>query len=119
MGVLNTSRYCLGIVCILMLIVKSKGSELEACSRSTEFQLFTDNSRANGNKIMSTNAQALSLCAHVCLAQKLCTSFNYNSMAQDCEILSYNHISSETKKLVSSPGWSFYQMATAKVCKYY
>ena len=118
MGALSTSSYCLKILCVSMLIVKSKASELEACSRSTEFQLFADNSRAKGDIILSTYAQVLSICSHICLARKLCASFNYNSMAHDCEILSYNRISSEKEKLVSSPGWAFYQMATAKVCEY-
>ena len=108
-------RCYLKIILTTMLIGRIHLSSRDSCKTSTHFQLLAENSRADVPVIFSDFAQFFSMCAHLCLAHKLCTSFNYNDATMDCEILSYNHISSETKRLIHSPGWKFYQKAIAKV----
>ena len=106
----------LKIILTMMMIGRIQLSSRDSCKTSTHFQLLAENSRADVPVILSDFAQFFSMCAHLCLAHKLCTSFNYNDATMNCEILSYNHISSETKRLVHSPGWKLYQKPTAKVC---
>ena len=108
-------KYYLKIILTMMIIGRIQLSSHGSCKTSTHFQLLAENSRADVPVILSDIAQFFSMCAHLCLAHKLCTSFNYNDATMNCEILSHNHISSETKRLVHSPGWKFYQKATTKV----
>ena len=103
----------LKITVIMVFMNKIKLSNQSTCGTSENFQLLAENSRAAVDALLSEFAQFVSVCAHLCLASKLCKSFNYNIETRRCEILSYNHIGSETKRLVSSTGWSFYQEAAA------
>ena len=106
----------LKIILIMMMIGRIQLSSRDSCKASTHFQLLAENSRADVPVILFDIAQFFSMCAHLCLAHKHCTSFNYNDATMNCEILSYNYMSSEVRRLIQSPGWKFYQKATAKVC---
>ena len=85
-------------------------------STARSFQLLVNKAKADLAALLSDFAQFSSICAHLCLAHKLSTSFNYQDVAEKCETLSYNHIGSYRKRLVSSPGLGFYQVATSEVC---
>ena len=103
----------------MMLINNSKMWNQEtSCGRSANFQLFAENSRADIAAILlgSEFVQFFSLCTHICLANELCKSFNYNSGTKVCQVLSYNLSGSGARRLVPSPGWSFYQKVQPKVC---
>ena len=95
----------LKIIAITVLTSKFKLSNQSTCGTSASFQLLSENSRAAVDVLLSDFAQFFSICAHLCLVHKLCMSFSYNVEASKCEILSYNHIGSETKRPISSPGW--------------
>ena len=102
---------------MMILVRNSKFSGQDFCGKFADFQLLAENSRADVAALLSDFTQFFSICAHLCLAHKLCRSFNYNSETLKCEILSYSHTGSEAKGLVSSPGWGFYRKkATAMVC---
>ena len=101
---------------MMMLVSSTNLSGQDVCGKYANFQLIADNARADLATILSDFTQFSSMCAHLCLANKLCRSYNYNGETLKCEILSYSHTGSETKRLVSSPGWRFYQKAATMVC---
>lgn len=104
------------IIITIMVINRTQMSYQNSCGRSIYFRLLAENSRANAVAVLSDFTQFFSMCAHLCLAHKLCTSFNFHSSRQSCEILSYDHLGNGTNRIVPSPGWRFYQKITVEVC---
>ena len=103
------------IILTMMLVIKSHMCNRENCCRSTHFQLLAENSRADAPSIWSEFAQVLSMCTQLCLAETLCTSFNYHSVTKMCQVLAYTHFSNNAKRLLPRPGWSFYQKGPSQV----
>ena len=111
----STMGCYVNIIFTMMLVIKSKQYNRENCCRSSHFQLLAENSRADAPSISSEFTQVISMCAQLCLAQILCTSFNYHNVAKICQLLAYNHFDDKAEILIQSPGWSFYQKELIQV----
>ena len=107
----------LNAIFVMMIVRNSNISAQDVCGKFADFQLIAENSRADVIALLSDFTPLFSVCAHLCLVHKLCKSFNYNGETLKCEILSYSHTGSETKRLLSSSGWAFYHKTIrAMVC---
>ena len=101
----------------LLLAMRANGSDVHAgiCKKESSVILQHPDYRLHATAISTETFELLSMCAQFCLAETICSCFNYNSISKLCEIISKRYLNNESLQFKAGTGWGHYVLQSEKV----